>query len=103
RAMVITLVAQRDLHILQHLAGGQIVVTIDRLIVGVTIVGRIVAVGRIPITASPIIIAAAEENKTGVRVSCVPPASIVWHHNDIPLRDRETIPIDWTRCDGPLV
>src|SRR3954469_16101523 len=60
--MVIPLVAQRHLHILQHLAGSEIVVTVDRFAVAVAIVGRIVPVGWIPITAPPIIIAAAKQD-----------------------------------------
>ena len=65
---IISLVAQRHLHILEHLTRGQVVVAVDRLVVDVVIVVGIVAVGRIPVVAPPILIATAEENEGEARV-----------------------------------
>src|SRR5205085_9669979 len=58
-----------------HLARRQIVVTVDRLFVGVGAVIGIVAVGRIPIVVVPIIITAAEKNDPVV--AAPPPTAVV--------------------------
>src|SRR5438045_9614304 len=51
--IIITLLLERRLNVGNHLAGIEIVVAVDRLVVGVGAVVRIVAVGRIPITVIP--------------------------------------------------
>ena len=93
RAAIISLVAQRQLHVLEHLTGSEIVVAVDRLAVGVVVVERAVAVGRIPVAAVPIIIAAAEEDEGGV-VTAPPPIAIVPRADDATLRDGEAVAIE---------
>src|SRR5256885_10234498 len=73
--IIITLLLERRLNVGNHLAGIEIVVAVDRLVVGVGAVVRIVAVGRIPITVIPKIVAAGEEADPGIVVS--PPTAVV--------------------------
>src|SRR5205807_2539956 len=73
--MIITLLLERGLDVGNHLARRQIVVTVDRLVVGVSAVIGIVPVGRIPIVVVPIIITAAEKNDPVV--AAPPPTTVV--------------------------
>src|SRR5205085_3358454 len=73
--IIITLFLERGLDVGYYLARREIVVTIDRLVVGIGTVVRIIAVGGVPIAVVPIIITAAEENDPAEVAP--PPAAVV--------------------------
>ena len=63
RVAVIAKPLELGLHIRDHLRGIQITVPIDRLIISVGVVGRIVTVSRVPIAVVPEIISAAKKRE----------------------------------------
>src|SRR5207249_488524 len=86
RTAIIALVAQSDLHVLDHLARREIVVAVDWFVIGVGAIDRAVAVSRIPVTAPPVVITAAEQNETRVRKTIYPPNAVVPDRYDAGLR-----------------
>src|SRR5450432_1476314 len=97
RSAIVALATQRDLHILEHLAGSEIVVTVDWFIVSVGTVDWVVAVSRIPVTAVPVVITAAEQNETRIGITVHPPTPIVPHYDNAALGHGETVAN--SRCD----
>ena len=81
-AVIVALLLQRQLDIADHLIGRQIVVSVDRTVIWIIRVTRIVAPGRIPEASIPIIISAVHQDDTGVMVR--PPISVVPYRSVIP-------------------
>src|SRR6476660_285472 len=73
--IIITLCLKRGLDVHDHLAGIEVVVAVDRLVVSISAVTRIVSVGRVPVTVVPIVIAPGEKRDAGI--TAPPPAAIV--------------------------
>src|SRR4051794_30963860 len=84
RITIITLFLKRGLDIRDHLSRREIVIAVDRLIVSVSAVVGIVAVGRVPIAIVPVVISAAE--KDDPIVTAPPPAAVVAVATKIPTR-----------------
>ena len=80
-ALIITLLLQRSLHVGDNLIRGQIVIGVDRSVVGV-ICARIVTPGRVPIARIPII--PSTESEHDAVVMTVPPAPLMPHRSVIP-------------------
>src|SRR5947207_1137637 len=74
-AAVITKLLESALYVRDHLIRQQITISVNRAIVIVILVGRIVTPGRAPITRVPIIIAASDKND-GCKMA-FPPTAIV--------------------------
>src|SRR4030095_8251535 len=92
--MVVTLSAQCHLHILGHLAGGVVVISVDWAVIEIGRIIRTVAVGRIPVAIPRVIIPTAEEDKACIRKARHPPGPRMPYPNDMAVRDGKAVAID---------
>ena len=81
-AVIVALLLQRQLDIADHLIGRQIVVSVDRNVIWIIRVTRIVPPGRIPESGIPIVPASAHQDDSAVVIT--PPEFIVPHRSVIP-------------------